>query len=146
MKITINIDEELADTHIAISCGQLTPEIERLIATIRIFNMQLTGKREEEVFLLDAAEVLYVETVDKKTFLYTKDAEYESGLKLYELEEQLEHAEFVRINKSCLMNMRHVISLKADMNRRIAATMSNQERLMISRQYAEAVRERLGVK
>lgn len=145
MKISINVDEQHQDTEIVITCGRLTPDIEKIISMIRILDMQLTGKREGEIYVLNAAEVLYIDTVDKKTFIYTKEDVYESQLKLYELEQQLEQAEFVRINKSCLINMRHISSIRADLNRRLKVTMSNQEQLMISRQYAEIIKERLGV-
>jgi len=140
------VDEKYEDTKIMITCGKLTPELEKIISLIRIFDMQLTGKKDGELFILDVSDVLYADTVDKKTFLYTGNDVYESGLKLYELEEQLAQVDFVRVSKSALINMRHIISLKADFDRRIKATMSNREQLMISRQYADFVKTKLGVK
>ena len=145
MKISINVDENYKDTEIAICCSRLTPDIEKMISVIRIFDMQVTGKKEGEIFILNAADVIYIDTVDKKTFLYTGSDVYESGLKLYELEEQLERMDFVRISKSSILNMKHIISLRADLNRRIKVTVSNHEQLIISRQYAESIKKKLGV-
>ncbi len=34
-------------------------------------------------------EILYIDTVDRKTFCYTNGAVYESALRLYELEDRL---------------------------------------------------------
>lgn len=145
MKISINIDDKYKDTEISVCCNQLTPEIEKMISVIRIFDMQITGKKGGEIFILNAADVIYIDTVDKKTFLYTSTDVYESGLKLYELEDRLEQMDFVRIGKSCILNMKHIVSLKGDLNRRIKVTMTNQEQLIISRQYAEGIKKRLGV-
>ncbi len=146
VKISINTDEAVQVTEINITCNRLTPEIEKIISMLRMLDMQLTGKKEDETHIIDAAKVLYIETVDKKTFIYTKEEVYESELRLYELEERLLQAQFCRINKSCILNMKHIVSLKADFDRRIKVTMSNGEQLVISRQYAENMKKRLGVK
>ncbi|MGM9974334.1 MAG: LytTR family DNA-binding domain-containing protein [Clostridiaceae bacterium] len=146
MKITINTDENIKDTEVHITCSALTPEIERLISLMRIMELQLTGTKNEETFIIDIGKVLYIDTVDKKTFIYTMDEEYESKLKLYELEEQLAKAGFFRGSKSSIINFRHIVSLKADIDRRLRVTLTNGEQLIVSRQYAEQVKERLGVR
>jgi DNA-binding LytR/AlgR family response regulator len=146
VKIVINTDDSCKDIEVAITCNRLTPEIEKMVAMLRMLDMQLTGMKGGETFLIDSSKVLYIDTVDKKTFLYTKDQEYETNLRLHELEEQLMRIGFFRANKSSIINFRHIISLKADVDRKIRVTMSNGENLMISRQYADYVKERLGVK
>lgn len=146
MKIMIHVDESTKETEIAISCSQLTPEIEKIISMLRVLEMKLTGILNGEIYLIDAKHVLYLETVDKKTFIYTTDTVYESGLKLYELEMQLQDAGFVRIGKSCIVHVKQILSLKAELNRRIRLTLSNGEQIVVSRQYADALKHRLGVK
>lgn len=146
MKITIQADEQTQETQIAITCNRLTPEIERIISMLRVLDMKLTGIRNGETYLIDARNVLYVESVDRKTFIYTSDTVYESGLKLYELETQLQEMGFFRAGKSCIIHLKQIVSLKADLNRRIRVTMSNGEVLMVSRQYADELKIRLGVK
>lgn len=145
MKIIINIEENAKDTEVAITCRQMTPQIERMISMFRMLDMQLTGRKGDETFLIDTTKVLYIDTVDKRTFIYTGQEVYESGLRLYELEEQLLQSDFFRANKSCIINFRHIASLKADLDRRLLVTMSNGEKLVVSRQYAEAVKQKLGV-
>ena len=63
-----------------------------------------------------------------------------------ELEEQLKDADFFRANKSCIINFRHIASLKSELNRRLLVTMTNGEKLIVSRQYAEYVKEKLEVR
>jgi DNA-binding LytR/AlgR family response regulator len=146
VKVVINTDRNSKDIEVAITCNQLTPEIERIVSMLRMLDMQLTGIKGGETFIIDTSKVLYIDTVDKKAFIYTKENVYETNLRLHELEEQLMRGGFFRASKSCIINFKQITSLKADVDRKIRVTMSNGERLMISRQYADYVKERLGVK
>lgn len=146
MKIIIKTDEKITDTEVAITCSRLTPELEKLITTLRMLDRQLTVTKEGETFLLEIGEVLYIDTADKKTFIYTAADTYETNLKLYELEVQLRDVGFQRVGKSCILNLKRIRSLKADFDRRIRVTMENGEQVIVSRQYAEALKERLGVR
>lgn len=145
MKIEILIDKEVPDMKITVTCKQLTPNIEKILATLRMMDNQLTGKKNGETYLLDIKKVLYIESVDRKCFIYTSDEVYESDFHLYEFEEQLEEYEFLRVNKSFLIHMHNIHSLKSDINRKIRITMTNGEQIIASRQYAEELKKRLGV-
>lgn len=145
MKIDISVNEAAEDLVISITCRQLTPDIERMIATLRMMNHQLTAKKDGEIHRVDIAQVLYMESVDRKCFIYTDCEVYESDFKLYELERQLEGNGFLRVSKSFLIHLQKIQSLKADINRKIRITMSNGEQIMASRQYAEELKRRLGV-
>lgn len=145
MKITINVDDTAADTEITVSCRRLTPEIEKLLATLRIMDRQLTAVKDKETFLLDVSKVIYVESVERKTFIYTGGDIYESKLRLYELENLLGECGFFRASKSCMVQLRCIASLKADVDRKIKVTLENGEQIMVSRQYADELKKKLGV-
>lgn len=145
VKILIQINENVTDTEINISCNQLSPEIEKIIATLRILNQQLMVQKEEETVILDVSKIIYIEAVERKTFVYTQDTYYESKLKLYEMEERLCESGFFRISKSCLVHLRYVKSIKNDVDRKLRLTLENGEQIMVSRQYAEEIKRRLGV-
>lgn len=146
MKIEIEIDDTLEDFCVVIKSPKLTPEIEKMISMIRLFDMQIVVSRDEETYMLDCADIMYIEAVDRSTFIYTKDNTYESTLKLYEFENQLSERGFIRISKSMLMNLKKVKSLRADLNRKIRVTLQNGEQIMVSRSYADELRKRLGLK
>ena len=145
MKIEIFVDEKATDLNISVTCKQLTPDVERILTMLRMMNHQLMVKKNEETFLLDIAQVIYIESVDRKCFVYTSDEIYETDLRLYELEKQLEGYGFFRVSKSFLIHLQKVQSLKAEINRKIRITMSNGEQIIASRQYAEELKKRLGV-
>lgn len=143
LKITIQTSEITTDTEITIICNSITPEIEKMVSTLKVLDKQLVATKGNETFFLRLSELLYMETVDKKTFVYTVHQVYETEMKLYELEEQFG---FFRAGKSCIINLKYVRSLKAEFDRRIRVTMDNGEQIIVSRQYAEELKKRLGVK
>lgn len=146
MKIKINVDENAADMEITITCKKLTPKVEKILATLRMMDSQMVGRKNNEIYLLDIARIIYIESVERKCFVYTADEVYESEFPLYELEQQLAEYGFFRISRSFLIHLPSIQSLKADINRRIRITMSNGEQIIASRQYADELKKRLGVK
>lgn len=146
MKIQINEDGSLHDTEIIINCKQTDSEILKLIAMLRVMHCKLTGMKNQETYILEASQILYIDTVDKKTFFYTKTEVYETPLKLYELEEQLSSHGFFRAGKSVIINFNQIKALKPDLDGRIIVTMNNKEKLVVSRQYAVTIKQMLGVK
>ncbi len=145
MKITINVGEDINETEINIRCSQLTPDIENIIATLRIMNQQLLVTKDDTNFLLDVNTISYIEALERKTFVYTQDSIYESKLKLYEMEERLCKSGFFRISKSCLVHLKFIKSIKKDIDRKLRLTLTNGEQIMVSRQYADEIKKRLGV-
>ena len=146
MKISIDVDATKQDTEIIVSCKSLTPEIEKILATLRMIDQQLMVEKEQETYILDVAKIMYIEAVERRTFVYTKDDCFESKLKLYEMEQRLEESGFFRASKSCLVQIKRIKSLKADMDRKLILTLENGEKLIVSRQYADDLKRRLGVR
>lgn len=145
MKITINIDPELAETEIVIKAASLTAEIEKTIAALRMADDKITVVKDGETHILDISKIAYIETVDRRTFVYTEDDCFESKLRLYETEEKLCSVGFLRISKSCIVRLKYIRSLKAEFDRKIRITLENGEQLIASRQYADELKKRLGV-
>lgn len=146
MKIEIDIDEKYADTKVVIQTPSLTPDVEKLVSLMRTVNSQIAVKNEEETILLDITQILYIEAMERMSFVYTKDAVYQSDLKLYEFENLLTEQDFIRISKQAIINLRKVKSLKTDINRKIRVTLLNDEQIIVSRTYSDELRKRLVVK
>ena len=146
MKINIDVDQKYTDVGVTVTAPELTPEIEKIVSLMRMMDMQIAVKRGNETILLDAANILYIEAVERNTFVYTQDETYESDLKLYEFEQQLAQKDFIRVSKQSILNLRKVKSLKADINRRIRVTLLNGEQIIVSRMYSDELRKRLGIK
>ena len=65
---------------------EMKQEIEKMMAILRMLDMQLTVRKENTTFFLDLSKVLYIEAVERNTFVYTDEGVYESEMKLYELQ------------------------------------------------------------
>lgn len=146
MKINLDIDGKYDDTEIIIRAPHLNNDIERIVAMMRMIDMQIAVRKDNETFLLETDKILYVEAVDRKTFVYTSNETYESELKLYELEQELVQRDFLRISKQSLVNLRKIKSLKADVNRKIRITLQNGEQIVVSRMYSDELRRKLGLR
>ncbi|GKI16548.1 LytR family transcriptional regulator [Oscillospiraceae bacterium] len=145
MRIEIIEDPSLAEVTVTLRCPALDSPTARLIASLRAFEQKLTGVREGRTFLLDAADILYADTADKKVFLYTTGAVYETPLRLYELEERLCGGSFLRAGKSALVNFDQIQSLRPEFGGRLELTLKNGERLLVNRQYVPGFKQKLGL-
>ncbi len=146
MKINLDIDGKYDDTEVTIRAPYLNSDIERMVAIMRMIDMQIAVRKDNETYLLDADKILYIEAVDRKTFVYTNTENYESELKLYELEQELVERDFLRISKQSIVNLRKIKSLKTDVNRKIRITLQNGEQIVVSRMYSDELRRKLGLR
>ena len=143
MKITLNQDPAFSETEVVINCRQADEDILHLVAMLRIHQKKLVGTLDGELHLLDTKDILYIDTADKRTFLYTGQAVYECALRLYELEEGLQGLDFLRVSRSAIVNFRRIRSIRPELGGRMLVTMDNGERLYVSRQYAVELKEKL---
>ncbi len=145
MRIVVEEDPVLTETEVIIRCKETTPQVMGMLAALRAFDQRLTGDRDGQTYLLEAGEVFYVESVDKRTFLYTAEGVYETPLRLYELEERLASWDFIRASKSVIVNFGRVQSIRPDLGGRLRLTLENGEVVGVSRQYAPTIRKKLGI-
>lgn len=143
MKITLNQDPAFSETEVIINCPQADEDILHLVAMLRIHQQKLVGTLAGERHLLDAKEILYIDTADKRTFLYTAQAVYECALRLYELEEGLRGLDFLRVSRSAIVNFRRIRSIRPELGGRLLVTVDGGEQLYVSRQYAVGLKEKL---
>ena len=92
--------------------------------------------------LIETSAIYYIESVDKKSFVYTKQNCYETRLRLYELEESL-GAYFSRVSKSMIVNLKKIKGVRSDLSGRMEATLLNDEKVVISRGYVKEIKRRL---
>ena len=144
--MNIQIVEDIKEAlQVVIHCRQMDDEVMRLKCHIELFDRKLQAKKDNEVHLVNSLDVLYFESVDNRTFLYTEEDVLEVRQRLYELEVILSDKDFIRISKSQIVNIHKIKSLRPELNRTILATMCNGEQLSISRKYVRAMRNMLAI-
>ncbi len=139
------VEHKENNIQIIIKCKQVDNEVIRLKSHIELFDSKLSAKKDNELYFINSSEILYFDSVDNRTFLYTTDDVMEINQRLYELENILSDKDFVRISKSQIVNINKIQSLKPELNRTILATMCNNEQLSISRKYVKTIRNILSI-
>ena len=144
MKIIIKDPEIGEEETVVFSLKSMT---ERTLKAIEMLKTpdDLTVYEENKAMLIPVAEVFYIESVDLKTFVYTEHDVYLSKSKLYEHEEQLINGSFLRISKQIIINLRKVKSVSPYAGGRFEAVLTNDEKIIISRQYVAALKVRFGL-
>lgn len=99
---------------------------------------------EKENIMCPTDMIYYIESVDKRTYVYTKDECYETRSRLYELENVLNH-NFFRAAKAMILNVRKIRSVKSEINGRMTAELLNGEKVIIARGYVKDLKEKLGM-
>lgn len=145
MKITINVEPSAAETSLLVTCKELTPQVEKLLAAIRILDKQIPANKGDAVCLINLADVFYIEALERKTFIYTDKEVFDSEMKLYELEAALAQYNFVRVSKNTICSLSKIKTLKSEVDRKIKITMENGYQIIASRMYADELRKKLGV-
>ena len=145
MKIRIE-QTSLEENEVILRCAQLDDEMLRVLSLLRS-GMQklLVWNEQRETLPLSVSKVVYCETVEEKTFVYTHDGIYQTALSLAELEDRWGDLGLFRAGKSSVMNLHEIQKLKNCGSGRIEALLTTGEKMVISRRYAPILRERLGL-
>ncbi|WP_436513733.1 LytTR family DNA-binding domain-containing protein [Clostridium thermobutyricum] len=145
MRIKIDEQENLQEIVVTISCRKVDKEVSDIIKLLKMKNKTISGIKENEVVLVKVFEILYIESVDKKTFIYTKEDVFQCKEKLYELEEILEKESFIRISKNTIVNLNKVSKIVPDISRRLILTLENKEKVIVSRSFTFNFKKSLGL-
>lgn len=143
MKLTIVEDQNLAKDHLILKCHKTDAQIEHIQSYIETLDTTILGTLQTEKYFLKPSEIYYFESVEKQTFLYTKDHVLKCALRLYELEAILGHQCFIRISKSVLINMLKIKSIHPLLNRNLSITLTNDETIICSRHYVNPLKKKL---
>ncbi len=148
MEIKLIENKTLNDTRVTIECKEADEKIFKLMSAIKSLESnekRIVGLSDNDTYCIEPNDVFYFESVERKTFCYTKSAVYETELKLYETLEGFSKADFMRVSKSCVINLNRIKSIRPDFGGKILATMQNGERVYVSRQYALELKNKLGI-
>ncbi len=145
MKITIVDCPEGEEDEIIIKCRQMDEQLLRMIGAVKAGKERILATKEGKIMQISPKEVYYFEAVGNRVFLYREKDVLETRHRLYELEELFRGADFFRASKSLIMNLSKVKSFAPAIGGRFEADMKNGEKLMISRQYVPALKEKLGL-
>ena len=142
LKITIKEPPEGAEEEIVVLCRNISPELLSMLNALKAPSNTIVASLGGALHKLSFSDILYIETVDKKTFLYGENATYEAKQRLFELE-ALAPRDFLRISKSTIINLNKVKTLIPTLSGNAEAVLNNNERVAISRRYVSNLKKSL---
>ena len=145
MRAEIVTDRTDEAEKVEIHCKDVTSDVRSLKGYIDNYKAGISASDEESTYIVALEDVYFIESVDKKTFVYTKDKVLSTDKRLYELEAVLEDRDFFRCSKSVIINLGKVVKLKPELTRNILATLENGEVVVISRRYTAQLKKLLGI-
>lgn len=144
MKITLE-PTALSEVEVVIRGEPSDPEVARLLQLLgNKASGRLMVSREDEQFVLDTTQIVYLETADNRVLVHTATETYESKQKLYELIELLGRRSFAQVSKSTIVNLSFVKSIQAEFSGNYLIKLKNRkEKLTLSRKYFREFKERI---
>ena len=143
MKIRINQDKTMSEIEVIVNCPTVDARVRNLLDALRQCAVSLTGMAEYMTVCVTLHTILYIESINRKTFFYDENRVFRCKDSLIALESLLEQYRFLRISKNCIVNIAQVASTYRCDNHRLGLLLRNGERLVAGRVYAAKVRERI---
>ena len=134
---------DFGDDEVILRYKEVTPRIKRILDALNGENNRLIGRKDDRQVVVDTGDVLYIESVDDKTFAYTEGDVVRIDNTLQGITDALDDIRFFRCSKSMIINVDKVRMLKSLSSNRIDATLENGEHILISRTYASEFRKLL---
>lgn len=144
IKVQVTINKLLDETEIEIRCREKDADIQRILAQLSLYQKKIKGKcNEKDVYVLPE-EVLYFESVEKKTYAYTEEDVIQINICLYELTENNLYNGYVRISKTTVLNVFKVTKVVRLLNGNLDIVLTNSEHLIVSRRFAKEFNQFIG--
>jgi DNA-binding LytR/AlgR family response regulator len=141
IKLEKNLSQK--DIEVLIKYAQMNQTVNRLISMIKSADCKIKCIAENSQIWINALDIYFIESVDKRTFVYSENSVYHTEFRLYELLNQLSFSGFVQISKSCIININMLKSIKSLANSHLEATLINGERVNVTRKYISNIKAKL---
>lgn len=141
MKIKLE-DIENSEIEVIIRGNIADEKVQHIIKLLKsnsITTKILLQDNEKEV-LTDITDVLYFETINRKTYANTLSGKLICKYSLSEILSMFKLRGITQIGKSLLVNVHYVKSLEAEFSGNYVITLKNNEKLLVSRFYMKDFR------
>lgn len=146
MEVKIRIEPGRQEPEIVILAGEESGELRRLADSLSKLALgPIPVSRGEEKLLLPQRDFLRFYADGRGVAAQTESEAYAVPLRLYELEERLDHTRFVRISNSEIINLDRVTAVDLSLSGTICMTLDGAVRVYVSRRYMKRIKETLNM-
>ena len=143
MKLIKTKEENLEENYLELHYDTIDEETSAVLDRLRDTLRYIEGTFEDKKVTVALTDIFYIETVDRKTFAYTKDMCVEIKEALRDILEEYSNIGFARVSKSTIVNIYKIKKLQGDINMRVIIFLKNDEKLIMNRSYKNEFYERL---
>jgi len=140
MKLKLTECPELPELEVEIRYAKLTSQVQSLAKKIAQSEKYLHGEEGGRQYRILVDDIFYIESMERKTFIYTDRAIFRAEQKLYQLLDMLQGTDFVQVSKSCIVNINVIDSMQSLANSRLQATLANGEKVNVSRTFLPQIK------
>jgi len=107
----------------------------------------LVGTINDQPFLLDYKDIKLIESYGPEVSAYYKDqtTPYQLDQKLYQLEKGLVAKGLIRINKSQIINIRHIQEIIPHVGQKFLLELKNKQEVYVNRSYYKSFKDYLNL-
>ncbi len=143
MKISVFIDKN-REEEITIYAHEKTELLEQIKSLVNDYSSQIIGFKDSEIFQLKATDIYCFTVENNKVFAITENDKFLLKNRLYSIEQSLS-SDFIKINKSCIANIKKIDRFDASISGTLMVKFKNGYTDYVSRRSVKAVKERLGL-
>lgn len=135
MKFIKTKEDGLKENYLQLHYDRLDDETRDIIARLDTTLSNIEGTVDDRHVAVPVTDVLYFETVDRKTFAYTEKMCIEMRTALRSVLDEYSDSGLIRISKSAVVNVYKIDHLQGDLNMRVIIFLKNGEKLIMNRGY-----------
>ena len=139
MKIEFCREPEAAEVRVLVTAAERTPEVEALLRRIRALPAVIAYDDRGEV-PLRAEEIIRIYTEGRRVRVDSDRGSFDLRSRLYELEEKLGAADFVRISNSEIVQKGRILRLDFSLTGTIRLMLEGGIETYVSRRYVSRIR------
>lgn len=145
MKLHLKLEEQYKEVEVHIFAETYNTEIEQLMKLLKAPKTSIIdGYSGTEIRMLKVEDIYTIYVENAKVYFQTEEEEYESKRKLYEIETLFEQ-QFVRVNKSMLVNLSKIVSIQMGILSTPEIVLENESTVHVSRKYFKLLKEKLRI-
>lgn len=144
MKVKIELSEEYQPPYAVVYTNRVTEEIQKTVDLLGAGGAPLIVQEKEHLLVLRPEEIYMIRVEEGKCMLYTKQKQYLSRRRLYELTAQL-GADFMQISKQTVVRLACIQSVEAGFSGTLFVKLKNGLSDYVSRKYLPDFKQYLGL-
>lgn len=145
MKLSLEQIPHENEEEVIVRCHDTQEKWVEEIRAVTAGEVSVSAFADEKVYRLKLSDIYYFEVMDGYSFLYCEKSVFECRQKLYEFEEMCRSSMLFRCSKSMILNADKIQYVRPTVSGRFEATLTNNEKVIISRQYVRELKRLLEV-